>query len=82
MGFIASKGSDKINESLLRQAVVFGNVMASFTVQDFGFANLLHLTPGRFEARFHKFVDLTTFSTTAFSRSCRFDSFDVKCRPF
>jgi len=69
MGFIASKGSDKINESLLRQAVVFGNVMASFTVQDFGFANLLHLTPGEIEARFHKFVDLTTFSATAFSRS-------------
>lgn len=64
MGFLAAQGSDKISEGLLRQAVVFGNVMASFTVQDFGFSNLLHLTQGEIESRFKKFVDLTTFSTS------------------
>jgi len=61
MGYLASHGSDSISPSVLRRATVYGSVMASFTVQDFGFTQLLGLTREKIQERYHQFVELTAF---------------------
>jgi sugar/nucleoside kinase (ribokinase family) len=59
MGYLAATGST--GESALRQAVVFGSVMASFDVVQFGPAGLAALTYPEIEARFRDFVQMTRF---------------------
>lgn len=61
VGYLASQSSFSVSRSALRKAVVYGNVMASFTVEDFGFTNLLQLDKRVVEERFRRFVDLTSF---------------------
>jgi len=61
MGYLASQSQFSLSRPVLRQAVVYGCVMASFTVQDFGFKDLLKLTKEQIEERYHRFVDLTSF---------------------
>jgi len=43
-GFVAQQGGD-ISEPTLRKAVVYGTVMASFTVEKFSLERLMTLTP-------------------------------------
>ena len=45
----------------LRRAVVYGSVMASYAVEEFGVARLLRLTPKEIEARYREFKNLTHF---------------------
>jgi len=59
MGYIASCKS--LNESDLRKAVVFGSVMASFNVDEFGPARLGNLTFTEIRDRFHEFSKLMRF---------------------
>jgi sugar/nucleoside kinase (ribokinase family) len=47
----------------LRRAIIYGSVVASFTVEDFGLKRLDRLTPEEIEARFRQFLDLTDFHT-------------------
>lgn len=61
MGYLASLSHLSISRKTLRQAIVYGNVMASFTVQDFGFKELLTLNSKRIRERYQQFVDLTSF---------------------
>jgi sugar/nucleoside kinase (ribokinase family) len=61
MGYIAATG--RANEAALRKAVVFGSVMASFNVSEFGPNCLLNLTYTEIEARFNHFHNLTTFES-------------------
>lgn len=49
------------HETALREAIVYGSVMASFTVEDFGFSNLLRVTPGRIEERYKQFMQMSRF---------------------
>ncbi|MBX9742154.1 MAG: bifunctional hydroxymethylpyrimidine kinase/phosphomethylpyrimidine kinase [Chthoniobacterales bacterium] len=57
---IAIKG-DEIDKSLLREAVVYGSVMASFTVESFSLEKLHSLNTGDIEKRFQTFRRLSAF---------------------
>jgi sugar/nucleoside kinase (ribokinase family) len=59
MGHLAKAG--EISEVQLRRAVIYGSVMASYTVEEFGLARLLRLTPEEIEARYREFKNLTHF---------------------
>ena len=64
MGYLAKQGVDSDlgrHEAALREAVIHGCVMASFTVEDFGFTNLMRVTPGMIEERYRSFVNMTRF---------------------
>lgn len=45
----------------VRRAAVYGSVLASFAIEDFGIGRFLTLEPGLVEARFRQFRKLTTF---------------------
>ncbi len=59
MGHIARTGD--ISETNLRRAVVYGSVMASFAVEEFGLKRLLGLTSQEIEGRLREFAQLTRF---------------------
>lgn len=61
MGYLASHAAFPISRQTLRRAVVYGSVMASFTVQDFGFKQLLSASKQAIEDRYQRFVHLTAF---------------------
>lgn len=61
MGYLASQAQFSISRSVLRKAIVYGSVMASFTVQDFGLTALLNCNRELIEERYNRFVDLTAF---------------------
>ncbi|MFM8314112.1 MAG: PfkB family carbohydrate kinase [Deltaproteobacteria bacterium] len=62
MGYIASQPNFNLSRYTLRKAIVYGSVMASFIVQDFGFRNLLPLTKEMINERYQRFVELTAFN--------------------
>ena len=45
----------------LRRAIVYGSVVASFTVEDFGVKRLTELSMAEVEERYRRFVELTDF---------------------
>ena len=49
------------DDTILRRAVIYGCVMASFTVEDFGFTNLLRTTAKQAEERYQQFLKMTRF---------------------
>lgn len=57
MGEIARSG--ELTEASLRRAIVYGSVMASFVVEDFGLGRLRELTADQIEHRYRQFVSLT-----------------------
>jgi sugar/nucleoside kinase (ribokinase family) len=59
MGYLANSGS--WDDTALRKAVVFGSVMASFNVTDFGPRHLADLTYPEIESRYQDFKKLTVF---------------------
>ncbi len=59
MGYLSSTGN--LSEEAFRQAVVFGSVMASFTVEGFSLDRLRALDYKEIEARFQEFKRLTHF---------------------
>jgi len=59
MGHLARTGD--LSEINLRRAMVYGSVMASFAVEDFGLQRTLSLTQEEIEARFREFKSLTHF---------------------
>jgi hypothetical protein len=59
MGYLASVGS--ANEAALRRAMVYGSVLGSFTVEQFGLERLLHLKKSEIHARARYFLKLTQF---------------------
>jgi len=59
MGHLARTGDT--SEANLRRAVVYGSVMASFAVEDFGVKRLLELTQEDIGRRFQEFKHLTHF---------------------
>jgi len=56
MGFLARAGA--VDEVTLRRAIVYGSVMASFTVEDFSLNRLLRLAPAEIEARYRTFQEM------------------------
>ena len=59
MGYLAASGGT--DDAALRKAVVFGSVMASFNVMDFGPKRLEELTFPEIEARYREFHRLACF---------------------
>lgn len=61
MGYLARSGDH--SERGLRRSIVYGSVVASFTVEDFGLKRLTRLSLGEVEERYQRFLDLTDFHT-------------------
>ncbi|MGH7231878.1 MAG: PfkB family carbohydrate kinase [Nitrospiraceae bacterium] len=59
MGYLAATGN--LSEKSVRQAIIFGSVMASFTVEAFSLDRLRILDYKEIEARFREFKRLTQF---------------------
>jgi len=59
MGHLARAGS--LSDADFRRAVIYGSVMASFAVEEFGLARLVRLTPDEIETRYREFRNLTHF---------------------
>lgn len=61
MGHLAAQG--RTDAEAMRRAVVYGSVMASFTVEDFSLNRLTRLTPGEIDDRYAAFQDLMRLPT-------------------
>jgi fructose-1-phosphate kinase PfkB-like protein len=59
IGQLARSGD--LSQGSLRRAIVYGSVVASFTVEDFGVKRLTDTSLAEIEDRFQKFVRLTDF---------------------
>lgn len=59
MGALARGGT--VDEAALRRAIVYGSVLASFTVEDFSLNRLLRLRESQIEDRFRVFQEMTRF---------------------
>ena len=59
MGCLASGAGT--GDRALRRAIVYGNVTASFTVEDFGPRRLIALARDEIDERYRRFVELTRF---------------------
>jgi sugar/nucleoside kinase (ribokinase family) len=59
MGQLARSGNH--NPQGLRRAIVYGSVVASFTVEDFGVQRLTDVSLADVEERYQRFVELTDF---------------------
>ncbi|MBI4636554.1 MAG: bifunctional hydroxymethylpyrimidine kinase/phosphomethylpyrimidine kinase [Candidatus Rokubacteria bacterium] len=63
MGYLASE--ERLDESVFRRAVVYGSVMASFTVEDFSLNRLTSLGPADIADRYAAFHDLIRLGASA-----------------
>jgi sugar/nucleoside kinase (ribokinase family) len=63
MGYLANTGD--LSEQGIRQAIVFGSVMASFNVEDFSLGRMKRLEYKEIEARYRSFKTLTSFRDIA-----------------
>jgi sugar/nucleoside kinase (ribokinase family) len=59
MGYLAATGN--LSQAALRQAIIFGSVMASFAVESFSLDRLRALDYKEIESRFREFKMLTHF---------------------
>jgi sugar/nucleoside kinase (ribokinase family) len=59
MGYVAAQGV--VDQPTVRRAIVYGSVMASFTVEDFSLNRLKTLQPDEVERRYAAFQDLVRF---------------------
>lgn len=59
MGYLA--GAGEVSDRNLRRALIYGSVMASFAVEEFGVSRLLRLTRSEIDARFNEFKSMTHF---------------------
>jgi sugar/nucleoside kinase (ribokinase family) len=58
-GFMGSLArADRLDEAALRRAIVYGSVMASFTVEDFSLNRLLRLTDREIQDRYQTFREM------------------------
>jgi sugar/nucleoside kinase (ribokinase family) len=59
MGYLSASGN--YSEAGLRQAIIFGSVMASFNVEEFSLDRMKRLTREEIDSRYHAFKQLTHF---------------------
>lgn len=67
MGYLASQKT--IDEAAMRRAMVYGTVMASFNVEEFGTERVDRLTSAEINDRFSAFKKLTHFDEILFERT-------------
>ena len=66
MGYLASQ--PKLDDAAMRRAMIFGSVMASFNVEEFGTARVQRLTQSEINDRFRAFKQMTHFDEIPFER--------------
>jgi sugar/nucleoside kinase (ribokinase family) len=66
MGYLASQ--EKLDDAAMRRAMIFGSVMASFNVEEFGTARVRRLTHAEINERFSAFKRMTNFEEIPFER--------------
>lgn len=69
MGYLASQ--EKLDDAALRRAMIFGSVMASFNVEEFGTERVQRLTHAEINERFRAFKQMTHFEEIPFERAVR-----------
>ncbi|HJU54565.1 MAG TPA: PfkB family carbohydrate kinase [Pyrinomonadaceae bacterium] len=67
MGYMASQ--EKLDEAAMRRAMIFGSVMASFNVEEFGTERVQRLTHDEINERFRAFKKMTHFEEIPFERA-------------
>jgi sugar/nucleoside kinase (ribokinase family) len=67
MGYLASQ--EKLDEAAMRRAMIFGSVMASFNVEEFGTERVRRLTHQEINDRFHTFKEMTHFDEIPFEKA-------------
>lgn len=69
MGYMASQES--LDESAMRRGMIFGSVMASFNVEEWGTERVQRLTHPEINERFRLFKQMTHFEEIPFERAVR-----------
>ena len=69
MGYLASE--EVIDEAAMRRAMIFGSVMASFNVEEFGTERVTRLTHEEINERFRAFKLMTHFEEIPFAGALR-----------
>lgn len=69
MGYLASQ--ETLDEAAMRRAMIFGSVMASFNVEEFGTERVQRLTHDEINERFRAFKRMTHFEEIPFERAVR-----------
>lgn len=59
MGYLAQ--ADRIDDAVMRRAIIYGSVMASFNVEEFSCDRLRKLTPEEIRSRYLEFKEYTHF---------------------
>ena len=67
MGYLASQ--EKLDAGALRRAMIFGSVMASFNVEEFGTERVQRLTQDEINQRFRDFKRFTNFEEIPFEKA-------------
>jgi sugar/nucleoside kinase (ribokinase family) len=67
MGYLASR--ERVDDDALRRAVIFGSVMASFNVEEFGTERVRRLKHEEINKRFRDFKRMTHFEEIPFERA-------------
>jgi len=67
MGYLSSQ--ETLDEAAMRRAMIFGSVMASFNVEEFGTARVDRLTAEEINERFRAFKQMTHFEEIPFERA-------------
>ena len=67
MGYLASQKD--LDEAAMRRAMIFGSVMASFNVEEFGTERVARLTHQEINQRFREFKQMTHFEEIPFERA-------------
>ena len=67
MGYLSSQQT--LDDAAMRRAMIFGSVMASFNVEEFGTARVDRLTPEEINERFRAFKQMTHFEEIPFQRA-------------
>ena len=67
MGYLSSQ--EKLDDAAMRRAMIFGSVMASFNVEEFGTERVQRLTHEEINQRFRAFKQMTHFEEIPFQRA-------------
>lgn len=69
MGYLSSQ--ETLDEAAMRRAMIYGSVMASFNVEEFGTERVQRLTQDEINQRFRAFKRMTHFEEIPFQRAVR-----------
>jgi hypothetical protein len=69
MGYLADQ--EELDDAAMRRAMIFGSVMASFNVEEFGTERVRRLTHNEINERFHTFKKMTYFDAIPFERAVK-----------